>query len=503
MQLGAGRQVSAAPVAGPASRLPCGLGLASPRHPWPASRGPLTHHQRRRQLRVAVAGGPGQQPEEAPERPAFPAAAAAVRRQQIQRERAAIRNRIENLVATDFDEEDAALIDLVGDEFKEADRKNLRTVFDFDRWKKHRSGSRYMRHARATFTSRITQGLAAPLLYVTGLSIAVASWHTAAEVRWAGPMGILSPIPELKIDTTFSLTSFALSLLLAYRTNAGYGRWDEARKMWGLVVNRSRDMTRQVGARLAGAGQCVHNIFITVCTCSRSLMCHLRGGEDIESELAGVLTPRELDALKASAHRPNYCVQVRGRRVARGSAVGGSLPPLPPAAASPQDVTGGCERILRTPIPLSYTRHTSRFMMIWLTVMPFTLWDAAGWAMVPLAMTVAFLLLGIEEIGVMIEEPFSVLPLEVISRTIEGNVRELERAHGLEAAAMKEREAALAAARDGGGAAAPAAPADGQVDALDLVLSILPEEELRQPWGPGLAMLSGTAGPATVPAGNS
>lgn len=30
-------------------------------------------------------------------------------------------------------------------------------------------------------------------------------------------MGILSPIPELKIDTTFSLTSFALSLLLAYR----------------------------------------------------------------------------------------------------------------------------------------------------------------------------------------------------------------------------------------------------------------------------------------------
>ena len=45
-------------------------------------------------------------------------------------------------------------------------------------------------------------------------------------------------------------------------------------------------------------------------------MCHLRGGEDIESELAGVLTPRELDALKASAHRPNYCVQVRGRRVA-------------------------------------------------------------------------------------------------------------------------------------------------------------------------------------------
>ena len=30
---------------------------------------------------------------------------------------------------------------------------------------------------------------------------------------------------------------------------------------------------------------------------------------------------------------------------------------------------------------------------------------------------------GIEEIGVSIEEPFTILPLEVISRTIEGNVK--------------------------------------------------------------------------------
>jgi hypothetical protein len=38
-------------------------------------------------------------------------------------------------------------------------------------------------------------------------------------------------------------------------------------------------------------------------------------------------------------------------------------------------VTGGCERILRTPVPLSYSRHNSRFLIIWLTLLPFTLWD--------------------------------------------------------------------------------------------------------------------------------
>jgi predicted membrane chloride channel (bestrophin family) len=38
----------------------------------------------------------------------------------------------------------------------------------------------------------------------------------------------------------------ALSLLLVFRTNAAYSRWDEARKMMGMVLNRSRDLIRQV-----------------------------------------------------------------------------------------------------------------------------------------------------------------------------------------------------------------------------------------------------------------
>ena len=43
--------------------------------------------------------------------------------------------------------------------------------------------------------------------------------------------------------------------------------------------------------------------------------------------------------------------------------------------------------------------------------MPFTLWKTCGWAMIPATFVIAFLLLGIEEIGVQIEEPFSILPL--------------------------------------------------------------------------------------------
>jgi hypothetical protein len=33
-------------------------------------------------------------------------------------------------------------------------------------------------------------------------------------------------------------------------------------------------------------------------------------------------------------------------------------------------------------------------MMIWLTLLPFTLWDNCGWAMLPITFIVSFLLLG-------------------------------------------------------------------------------------------------------------
>jgi hypothetical protein len=59
-----------------------------------------------------------------------------------------------------------------------------------------------------------------------------------------------------------------------------------------------------------------------------------------------------------------------------------------------EDCLGGCERILKTPVPLSYTRHTSRFLMIWLTLLPFSLYSTCGLSTIPLCVIIAFLLLG-------------------------------------------------------------------------------------------------------------
>jgi predicted membrane chloride channel (bestrophin family) len=44
----------------------------------------------------------------------------------------------------------------------------------------------------------------------------------------------------------FKNTAFALSMLLVFRTNSSYSRWLDARKLWGSLVNRTRDFARQV-----------------------------------------------------------------------------------------------------------------------------------------------------------------------------------------------------------------------------------------------------------------
>ena len=59
-----------------------------------------------------------------------------------------------------------------------------------------------------------------------------------------------------------------------------------------------------------------------------------------------------------------------------------------------EDILGGCERLLRTPIPVSYTRHTSRFLLIWLTCLPLALYGKLGWTSVPAVGFIALLLLG-------------------------------------------------------------------------------------------------------------
>lgn len=87
---------------------------------------------------------------------------------------------------------------------------------------------------------------------------------------------------------------------------------------------------------------------------------------------------------------------------------------------------GQCERIVQTPVPLTYARHTSRFLALWCISLPPFLVTEFGWYVVPFSALVSWALFGIQEIGMMIEEPFQrALKLEVFANTIRRDLSEL------------------------------------------------------------------------------
>ena len=61
----------------------------------------------------------------------------------------------------------------------------------------------------------------------------------------------LSADNQLKnITVTHSLLGFVLSMLLVFRTNTAYDRWWEGRKLWGGLVNSSRNLAMKLNALL-------------------------------------------------------------------------------------------------------------------------------------------------------------------------------------------------------------------------------------------------------------
>eukprot|EP00198_Chlamydomonas_reinhardtii_P001358 XP_001690694.1 predicted protein [Chlamydomonas reinhardtii] len=249
-------------------------------------------------------------------------------------------------------------------------------VFDFEAWHNHRSRKRYLEHCITLFRSYFFRDLLGPLAVLVGTAVAVGCYEQALQDHLLpGALPSFSGVS----DTPFQLTSFALSLMLVFRTNSSYARWLDARQQWGLIVNTSRTFIRQVMTTLPESSCSELRDAIARWTIAfvRLSKLHLREHGDVRLEMAGVLRGEEL--------------------------------PL----------------ILRNPIPLSYTRHTSRFLVLWLLWLPIALWGKVSWGVVPVEAILCYLLLGIDEIAIQMEEPFGILPLENFCDAVQQSVEQV------------------------------------------------------------------------------
>ncbi|GJP66802.1 hypothetical protein CLOP_g23704 [Closterium sp. NIES-67] len=304
-----------------------------------------------------------------------------------------------------------------------------RVVFNHDDWKKHKSSGRYFRHMKSIFTSKVIGALGPAVSVMTGIAAGVVGWN---ELVTMGALPEWAPVLHMS-NLPYTLTAPALSFLLVFRTNASYGRFDEARKMWGLMLNRTRDITRQALSYMARdehtyeypkRAQFIRHLQAFPLAYKHHFLQEGSLEEDLRQFTT--LSDEEIAGILAATHRPNYVLLVMSECMRSCH-----MDPIYRVAmeanfATFADDIGGSERLFKTPIPLSYTRLTSRFLVLYHMFLPFALWDPLGWLTIPVTATCAAIFFCIEEVGVLIENPFPILALDVIAQSARTNAAELE-----------------------------------------------------------------------------
>ena len=243
---------------------------------------------------------------------------------------------------------------------------------------------------------------------------------------------LLSFLPTMSFRP-HSLMSSALSLLLVFRTNAAYTRFWEGRQSWQQLADHVRSLSRYTmlfERQLGRARRC--RVARLLCAFPIVLKQHLRGSSAVPNVRA-LLTESEISSLRAAHNQPLHLVNLLGLQLA---SVPDQTDPAAPFSsrerlmmlkivAQLSDCIGACERIVLTPVPLHYARHTSRLATIFVASLPLVLARELGFVLAPTMAIICWGLFGIQEIGLLIEDPFrTVLKLDKMCMAIQRDVQQ-------------------------------------------------------------------------------
>ncbi|MGF1566506.1 MAG: bestrophin family protein [Nodosilinea sp.] len=232
--------------------------------------------------------------------------------------------------------------------------------------------------------------------------------------------------------------SIVLGLLLVFRTNTAYERFWEGRKLWGNVINQTRNLARQMWVAIQEHQPTDHEVKVAAMRLlpafAIAMKLHLRGESmDQDQSLISLLTADQFIQLQQMKNPPLrvalWIADYLQTQQAQGKFNPYQLSACLKIIDSLVDSLGSCERILKTPIPLAYSIHLRQLLMLYCLALPFQLVDSVGWGSVLVVGLISFAVFGIEEIGIEIENPFghdpNDLPLDSICLTMQQNIEDL------------------------------------------------------------------------------
>lgn len=389
--------------------------------------------------------------------------------------------------------------------WKKLRRYTVDCNFDFKRWKRYQKASRNM----VLWTPRnVLRGdnirrLLVPDMAVIGGFAASVSYYNSAVLAQSPELAVTTMKNSLATIThpgfltlpleCLTVTSMTLGLLVTFHTRTCYDRFDDARGQWGLIINESRAFASRILNRLPshnGADEkrvlkerkCAVKLIqsfphtlkyhvtedgcnphintssgvseaVTRAALNTALRAELQTIWDMTNEHEASIVEQIL--APEAGNRPMLVLHMIGHINGDvfASPFQGNLDSV---VASDMDrslqlfhhILGRCERILRTPVYTPYTKFSSRFLYLWCLALPLGMYPMLGpLATFPVCSVAAFFMLGIQDMGSRVEQPFDSLPLWQYCQTIDQSCEQLLR----HAAALQEEAKRADAECDGFG----------------------------------------------------
>lgn len=283
-----------------------------------------------------------------------------------------------------------------------------------------------LRSMIAMWSRPFTRAHRVPVFKRVWLYLALMGAYTVA-VDWIVGENFSSKV--MKEAGAASFGGIILGLLLVFRTNSAYERWWEGRKLWGQLINDTRNLCLKVHASTVtneGEKKRLGDLLVSF---AYALKHHLRATTP-SKPLPGVYNYHFCEAghLPVQIARQLFDVILRWKK--EGVIDGFALLQMDPHIRSLMDVAGGCERIKNSPIAISYRAFMRQGIALNLLALPWYLVQEFSifWCL-PLILIGTYFLIGIELIAEDIEDPFGYdgddLPLDNLCLTVKKTVAEI------------------------------------------------------------------------------
>ena len=224
----------------------------------------------------------------------------------------------------------------------------------------------------------------------------------------------------------FTIFGIILSIFLSFRNNESYDRWWEGRKLWGALIANSRHITRDSHVLSDRERQ----IFMyRVMLFSHLLRDRLRKQKPsfAMDTNATALDPQLLQRWANNINAAQDVLEITQKDLVKllkhGEISDIIYSTLNRHMVELGNIQAGCDRIVSTPLPFSYSVLLHRTVYCFCFILPFSLEASLGvWTPVLVGL-IAYLFLGLDALSAQLEEPFGVqendLPLDSIVRLIE------------------------------------------------------------------------------------